>query len=131
MYFSLSLSPSVLFDPFIFIFLDRFLKAHSFLPLPSVSLPPPLLSFIFFLFSLPLLPHLPYFNLDLPQALLCWFLLFSFPLQSVPSPARGSASRASPPSSSILGDEYVALLDAEAKAGQWGSANAAHFLHAY
>lgn len=41
MYFSLSLSPSVLFDPFIFIFLDRFLKAHSFLPLPSVSLPPP------------------------------------------------------------------------------------------
>lgn len=96
-YFSLSLIASMMFDPFLFFWTVFFLSSFFFAA-PLLCLCPPLPRFHLFPFLPPsLLPDLPYFNLDLSQALLCWLILSSFPLQSVPSPASGSASPASPP----------------------------------
>lgn len=88
-----------------------------------------------------ILSFLPLFHPNLLSTTISWSVsqvLLCAPISSACSSSPGSVPSPSwiclpggAPSSSILGDEYVPLLDAEARAGRWGSASLAHFLHAY
>lgn len=110
-----------------------FLFSRSFFPTPCLHhspLPPLFSGSSSFSLSLSFIPIRPISILVYPRLPSAGLFSVPFLYRICPLP-RPWICFPGIPFSSILGDEYVALLDAEARTGRWGSANVAHFLHAY